>query len=60
MLLKQVKSYIDNNLNPANINGIDLTKVNFCQPLFVKEILYELGFSNNGYYILQSFINMKR
>ena len=31
-LLKQVESYIDNNLNPAKINVTDPTKDNFTQP----------------------------
>ena len=44
-LIKQVKSYIDNYLNPAKINVIDPTKDNFTQPLSVKEILDELEIS---------------
>ena len=35
-LLKLVKSYIDNNLNPAKVNVIDPTKETFTQPLSVK------------------------
>ena len=38
-LLRQVKSYIDNNLNPVRVKVIDPTKDNFTQPLSVKEIL---------------------
>ena len=41
-LLKQVKSSIDNNLNPAKVNVIHPTKDNFSQPVSVKEILYEI------------------
>ena len=43
---KQVKSYIDNNLNPLKLNVIDPTKDNFTQPLSVQEILDELEISN--------------
>ena len=43
---KQVKSYIDNNLNPLKVNVIDPTKDNFTQPLSVQEILDELEISN--------------
>ena len=32
-LLKKVKNYIDDNLNPAKVNVIDPTKDNFTQPL---------------------------
>ena len=35
-LLKKVKDYIDVNLNPAKVNVIDPTKVNFTQPLGVQ------------------------
>ena len=49
-LLKQVKSYVDNNLNPAKINVIDPTKDNFTQPLSSKEILDELEISSDDYY----------
>ena len=38
-LLKKVKDYIDVNLNPAKVNVIDPTKVNFTQSLSVQEIL---------------------
>ena len=44
-LLRQVKSYIDNNLNPAKVNMIDATKENFTQPLHIKEILDEFEIS---------------
>ena len=44
-ILRQVKSYIDNNLYPAKVNVIDPTKENFTQPLSVKEILNELEIS---------------
>ena len=43
---KQVKSYIDNNLNPLKLNVIDPTKDHFTQPLSVQEILDELEISN--------------
>ena len=36
-LLKQFKSYIDNNLNPAKVNVIDPTKDNFTQQMSVKK-----------------------
>ena len=48
-LLRQVKSYIDNNLNPVRVKVIDPTKDNFTQPLSVKEILDELGISKDDY-----------
>ena len=44
MLLKQIKSYIDNNPNPAKLNVIGPTKDNFTQPLSIKEILDESEF----------------
>ena len=49
-LLSQVKSYIDNNLYPAKANVIDPTKVNFTQPVSVKEILDKLEMSKDDYY----------
>ena len=49
-LLKQVKSYIDNNINPAKVNLIDPTKDNFTQSLRIKEILDELEISSDDYY----------
>ena len=48
-LLKQVKCYIDNNLNSAKTNLIDSTKYNFTQPLSVKEILNESEISESDY-----------
>ena len=48
--LRQVKSYIDNNLNPTKVNVIDPTKDNFTQPLSIKEVLDELKFSKDDYY----------
>ena len=48
-LLRQVKSYIDNNLNPAKVNVIDPAKDNFTQQLSVKEILDELEISKDDY-----------
>ena len=44
-LLRQMKSYIDNNLNPMKVNVIDPSKDNFTQPLSVKEILDDLEIS---------------
>ena len=41
-LLRQVKRYIDNNLNPSNVYVIDPTKDNFTQLLSIKETLDEL------------------
>ena len=35
----QVKIYIDNNLNPAKIKVMSLTKDNFTQSLSIKEVL---------------------
>ena len=49
-LLKQVKIYIDNHLNPAKVNVIDPNKDNFTDPVNVKEILDELQISKNDYY----------
>ena len=49
-LLKQVKNYIYNNLNPAKVNVIDPTKENFTQPLSFKEILDKLEISKEDYY----------
>ena len=50
ILLRQAKSYIDNNLIPAKINVIDPIKDNFTLPLSVKEILDELQISKDVYY----------
>ena len=50
MLLKQVKRYIDNNVNPAKVNLMDPTKDNFTQPLSIKEILDKLEISSDDYY----------
>ena len=49
-LLNQVKSYTDNNLNPAKVNVIDPTKKKFIQPLRVQEILDKLQISKADYY----------
>ena len=49
-LLRQVKNYIDNNLNPAKVNVIDPTKDNYTQPLSISEILDELEISKDDYY----------
>ena len=50
MFPRRVKSYIDNNLNPAKVNVADPTKDNFAQPLIVKEIIDELEISKDDYY----------
>ena len=50
MLLRQVKSYLDNNLNLAKGNVIDLTKDNFPQPLGITEFLDGLEISKDDYY----------
>ena len=47
-LLRQVKSCIYNNLNPAKINVIDPTKDNFTEPLTIKEILDKLEISKDN------------
>ena len=57
--LRQVKSYIDNNLNLAKVNMIDPTKINFTQPLNAKEILDELEISKDDYYRALSIQKMK-
>ena len=48
-MLKQLKSYIDNNYNPAKVKMIDPTKNNFTEPLSVKEIMNELDISKDDY-----------
>ena len=49
-MLRKVKNYIDDDLNPAKVNVIDPTKNNFTQPLSIEEILDELEISKDGYY----------
>ena len=49
-IIKQVKSYVDNNLNTTNKNVIGPIKYNFNQPKSFKEILDELEISNSYYY----------
>ena len=49
-LLKKVKDYIDNNLNPEKINVIDPGKENYVQPLTIKAILNELEILEDDYY----------
>ena len=44
-LLRQVKGYIDNNLNTAKVHMIDPPKDNFAQPLIFQKILDELEIS---------------
>ena len=48
-LLRQVTSYIDDNLNPATVNVIDPTKDNYTQSLSITEILNELEISKDDY-----------
>ena len=48
-LLRQVTSYIDDNLNPAKVNVIDPTKDNYTQSLSITEILNELEISKDDY-----------
>ena len=47
---KQVKNYINDNLNPAKVNAIDPTKYNYTQQLSISEILDELEISKDDYY----------
>ena len=54
ILLRHVKSYIDNNLNSVKVNLIDPTKDNFTQPLSIKEIPNELEISKDDYYRVSS------
>ena len=49
-LLKEVKKYIDDDLNPAKVNVIDPTKDNFTQRLSIQEILDELEISKDDFY----------
>ena len=49
-LLRQVKNYIDDNLNLAKVNVIDPTKDNYTQPLCISEILDELEISKDDYF----------
>ena len=49
-LLKKVKKYTDDNLNPAKVNVIDPTKNNFTKPFSIQEILDELQVSKDDYY----------
>ena len=48
-LLRQVKSYINNNLNPAKVNVIYPAKENFTQPLSIKKILDKLEICKDHY-----------
>ena len=49
-MLRQAKSYVDNNLNSTKVNMIDPTKDNFTQPLTIKETLDELEVYRDDYY----------
>ena len=48
--LRQVKSYVNNILYPANVNVINRIKDDFTQPLSIKEILDELKISKDDDY----------
>ena len=48
--IREVKTYIDNNLNSTKVNVIDPTKDNITRSLGVKEILDELQISKDDYY----------
>ena len=50
ILLTQIKSYIDNNINPTEVNVVDLTKNSFTQSLSIKEFQDELEISKDNYY----------
>ena len=50
VLLREVKSYVDNTLNPAKVNLIDPTKDIFTQPLSIKKGLDESEISKDDYY----------
>ena len=56
-VLRQVKSYVDNNLNSTKVNVIDPTKDNFTQPLTIKETLDELLLSISTDKDLQLHLN---
>ena len=49
-LLRQVKSYINDNLSSAKVNAIDPTKDNFTQALSISEIKDEIEISKDDYY----------
>ena len=49
-LLRQVKSYIDNNLNPTKVIVIDPIKDSFTQPLSKTKIIDNLEISKDDYY----------
>lgn len=49
-LLKKLRSYLENHLNPAKKNIIDPRKVNFVQPLSIADILAELQIADVDYY----------
>ena len=45
-----MKKYIDEELNPAKVNVIDLEKENYNPPLTIHEILLKLDISKEDYY----------
>ena len=45
--VRQIKSYIDNNLSPGKVNVKDPIKDIFSQPLYIKEIINELDISKD-------------
>ena len=56
-LIRQAKSCIDNNVNPAKVNVMNWAKDNFTQPLSIKEFLRELKVSKDNYYRVLSISN---
>ena len=48
-MLKKVKSYIDNHLNPAK-KYVDRRKENFVYPLRIPEILAEFQIADDNYH----------
>ena len=44
-----MKTYINNNLNPAKVNVIDQIKDNFTQPLSIKQILDKFETCKDNY-----------
>ena len=50
VLLKKLKSYIYNQLDPAKVNIIDLGREIFVQPLSIPEILAEPEITDEDFY----------
>ena len=49
-MLKKLKKYIDEELNPVKVNVIDPEKENYNPPLTIHEILLKLDISKEDYY----------